>query len=246
VSLILGVAAGCGSTEAAPPEQTAAETSAAAAAVTAPGRTQLSFTAADGTTIEYVLVAPAGFRRGGTAPVLLALPPGEQGQEEVDAVLGAYWEDEALARGWVVISPVAPEGELFFQGAEKYLPDLLTEARGLVEPEGGAFHLAGISNGGLSAFRIALDHPELFRSLLVLPGFPPSAEDFDVLDELADIPVALYVGEYDEDWREEAERTAAELDRLGGEVTLVVSPDEGHILRKVTGAELYDFLDGAR
>jgi dipeptidyl aminopeptidase/acylaminoacyl peptidase len=246
VSLTVGIAAGCGSTEAAPPEQTREETSAATAAVTAPRRTQLSFTAADGTTIEYVLVAPAGFRRGGTSPVLLALPPGEQGQEEVDAVLGAYWEGEALARGWVVVSPLAPGGELYFQGAERYLPELLEEVRGLVQPEGGAFHLAGISNGGVSAFRIALDHPELFRSLLVLPGFPPSAEDFDRLDELAGIPVALYVGEYDEDWREEAERTTDELERLGGEVTLVISPDEGHILRKVTGSELYDFLDGAR
>ena len=213
--------------------------------MTAPGRTQLSFTASDGTTIEYALVAPAGFERGATYPVLLALPPGGQGQEEVDAGLDRYWEAEALSRGWAVVSPAAP-GELFFEGAERYLPELLDDVRRFVEPEGGAFHLAGISNGGLSAFRIALDEPELFRSLLVLPGFPPRAEDFDRLDELVDIPVALYVGENDSDWRAEAERTAAELERLGGEVTLVVSPGEGHILGKVTGDELYDFLDAAR
>jgi dipeptidyl aminopeptidase/acylaminoacyl peptidase len=235
--------AGCGGDGSSPPEQAAPPEP--AAPVAAPGRTQLSFTAADGTTIEYTLVAPAGFERGATYPVLLALPPGGQGREEVDAGLDRYWEAEALSRGWVVVSPVAPD-ELFFEGAERYLPELLDDARRLVEPEGDGFHLAGISNGGLSAFRIALDEPELFRSLLVLPGFPPHAEDFDRLDELVDIPVALYVGENDPDWRAEAERTAAELERLGGEVTLVVSPGEGHILGKVTGAELYDFLDAAR
>ena len=71
-----------------------------------------------------------------------SLPPGGQGQEEVDAGLDRYREAEALSRGWVVVSP-APPGELFFEGAERYLPELLDEVRGLVKPEGDAFHLSG-------------------------------------------------------------------------------------------------------
>jgi pimeloyl-ACP methyl ester carboxylesterase len=200
---------------------------------------------ADGRTIEYALVAPEGFVRGETYPTLLALPPGGQGTREVGVALDAYWEAEAIARGWVVVSPAAP-GELFFEGGERFLPALLDEVRRFVVPEGGRFHLAGVSNGGLSAFRIALDHPELFRSLLVLPGFPPSGEDFDHLDRLAGIPVSMYVGENDTEWRAEAERTTEELRRLGGQVTLTVSPGEGHILQNVHPDELFDFLDAAR
>jgi dipeptidyl aminopeptidase/acylaminoacyl peptidase len=244
LSAALGVAA-CGGEGTAPapsPAPPAAEQGAETVAV--PGRTRLRLTAADGTALEYTLVVPEEWEPGGTHPVLLALPPGGQGQAEVDVGLDVYWEAEALARGWVVVSPVAP-GQLFFEGAERYIPEVLEDVRRYVQPEGDVFDLAGISNGGLSAFRVALDDPELFRSLLVAPGFPPQAEDFDRLDVLAGIPVALYVGENDADWREEAERTAAELRRLGGEVTLVVSPGEGHILRNVPASELFDFLDAS-
>ncbi len=66
------------------------------------------FTASDGTEIPFTLVVPAGFETGDEHPVLLALPPGGQGQEEVDAGLARYWEPEALERGWVIVSPVAP------------------------------------------------------------------------------------------------------------------------------------------
>ena len=40
-------------------------------------------------------------------------------------------------------------------------------------PEGGRFHVGGISNGGLSSFRVAVESPERFASLVVLPGFAP-------------------------------------------------------------------------
>ena len=102
----------------------------------------------------------------------------------------------------------------------------------------GKFHVAGVSNGGLSSFRAALDHTELFHSLLVLPGFPPNEEDFGALDRLAGVlPVTLYVGENDGDWREAAERADRELRELGGEISLTVSSGEGHSLQKLTNAE---------
>ena len=134
------------------------------------------FTAQDGTQVPFTLVLPADFQPGDEHPILLALPPGSQGQEEVDAGLGRYWEAEALERGWVVVSPVAPGGQLFFEGSERYLPELLDSVATGVRPEGGYYHLAGISNGGLSAFKVANENPELFRSLLVLPGHPPDGE----------------------------------------------------------------------
>jgi hypothetical protein len=44
---------------------------------------------------------------------LLALPPGDQSKELVAAGLRLYWEAQAKKRGWVVISPAAPEGTRF-------------------------------------------------------------------------------------------------------------------------------------
>ena len=85
--------------------------------------------------------------------------------------MSEVWVTEARARGWVVLSPVAPGGVMFFEGAEELVPEFLRMVRVRYQPQGGRFMLAGISNGGISAFRVAGRNPELFYSLTVLPGF---------------------------------------------------------------------------
>lgn len=203
------------------------------------------FSAEDGTEIPFTLVVPEGFEMGDERPVLLALPPGGQGQAEVDAGLARYWESEALERGWVVVSPVAPEGSLYFQGAERYLPGLLAHVATIVRPEGGYYHLAGISNGGLSAFKVATENAELFRSLIALPGHAPDRESFENLGRIASTRAWLLVGSEDESWRASAEATAEGLRDAGGEPTVTVLEGQGHIL-DVDPAELYDFLEAGR
>src|SRR5271155_4803123 len=81
----------------------------------------------DGHTIDYALVLPDHFDKTKPYSVLLALPPGDQSRQLVEAGLNLYWEAEAKRRGWVVISPAAPEGESFYTGLEKELPSLLDE-----------------------------------------------------------------------------------------------------------------------
>jgi predicted peptidase len=204
-----------------------------------------TFTAQDGTQIPFALVLPAGFQPGDEHPILLALPPGSQGQEEVDAGLARYWKAEALERGWVVVSPVAPQGELYFEGSQRYLPELLDYVATVVRPEGGRFHLAGISNGGLSAFKVATENPELFRSLLALPGHPPDGESQEGLGRIAATRVWMLVGSEDEDWRESAEATGERLQELRADATVTILEGQGHIL-DVDPSSLYDFLDGGR
>lgn len=200
-----------------------------------------------GTTLDYALVLPNNFVPGEAHPTLLAMPPGGQRQGEVDVVLDLYWAEEGRIRGWVVVSPVAPDGQLFFQGSENLIPEFLAAFAALYPPEGERFHVSGVSNGGLSAFRVALDEPEFFHSLLAVPGHPPTAEDADRLERLVGVlPVRMYVGENDSGWVESAEATEARLSELGGEVELTISAGEGHILRNVDAAELYDFLESAR
>ncbi len=210
-------------------------------------RTQQVLTLQSGVDLTYTLVLPTSYRPGGTTyPVLLALPPGSQGQDEVDALLDKWWAPEATERGWIVVSPVAPDGQLFFSGSSATLVELMDSVAATYPPEGGKFHLAGVSNGGLSAYRIALDAPERFASLLVAPGFPPDDADRANLRRLVKIPVASYVGEQDSSWREASVRTVRELNRLGGRATLTVSPGEGHILQKITARQLFDVLEKTR
>lgn len=201
-------------------------------------------TMADGTPLAYGVVLPDDYSAGESYPLLLAFPPGPQTKAMVAAGNG-YWGAEAQARGWVVVSPIAPNDTLFFQGSEQYLPEFLQRIAALYPPEGEKFHVAGVSNGGISSFRIATMMPEQVASITAVPGFPHTA-DFEQLDKLTSIPIALYVGENDTRWVERMTDAEAELTRLGGQVSLTIVPNEGHVIQSLTGAELYDLLDSYR
>lgn len=199
----------------------------------------------NGRVIEYALVLPDHFIRTAPYPVLLALPPGDQSKQLVENGLHLYWEPQAKRRGWVVISPVAPDGESFYTGAERELPNLLDEISKSVIFEGGKVHLAGLSNGGRSAYRAITEYPNLFLSLTVLPGIPPDDRAFNALERLKGIPVAAFVGGEDSEWVRGSRETKKRLDWLGIENTLEVVPREGHVIR-LDPAKLFDLLDKRR
>ena len=202
---------------------------------------------ADNKILEYALALPAGFDPARPYPVLLAFPPGLQSRDMVAWGLTSYWLSEARRRGWLVVSPVAPNGVLFFKGSETLVPEFLQRIGAQVTPEGGKYHLAGISNGGISSFRIALNNPDLFHSITVLPGFPPTDADMDKLSALKDIPVSMFVGEQDTVWVEKMKAAQIKLTQLGGSATLDVVSGEGHVIQRLGGGrELFDWLDSLR
>lgn len=196
--------------------------------------------------LRYALLLPEDFDAAREWPVLLALPPGGQDEDMVEKGLELYFEGEARKRGWVVVSPAAPEGTSFVGGAEARLPALIDAVAREVHPEGGKFHLAGVSNGGRAAFRAATLDPARFLSLTVLPG-APTEEDRARLDRLAGLPIALFVGAEDEDWREAAFEAAEALEAAGAkDVELEVREGEGHVLAPEVGARVFDRLEALR
>ena len=199
----------------------------------------------NGHTIDYALILPDHFDKSKAYPVLLALPPGDQSRQMVEAGLNFYWEAEAKRRGWVVISPAAPSGENFYSGLERELPYLLDEVARSVRVEGGKVHLAGVSNGGLSAYRVITEFPDRFLSLTVLPGVPPDARAVAALKSLKGIPVAAFVGGDDTEWVRGSREASRELDRLGIQNTLTIVPGSGHVIRLDPG-KLFDLLDQTR
>ncbi|MDX1382970.1 MAG: hypothetical protein R3190_04950, partial [Thermoanaerobaculia bacterium] len=112
---------------------------------------------------------------------------------------------------------------------------------------GGKFHLAGVSNGGLSSFRIAILHPELFHSLAGLPGWP-SPLDLDRLDRIRGISVRLWAGARENpSWLDLMRRAEGRLTEIGGDVALEILPGEGHTLGSLAGGrELFRFLEAKR
>lgn len=200
----------------------------------------------DGTEIIYGLILPDGFDASAEYPALLALPPGGQDAGLTLSLAESTYAPEALTRGWVVITPAAPGGTLFFEGSERYLPELL-DRLDWIRPEGGRHHLAGISNGGISAFRIAGLEPDRFASIVVYPGFPRSEADREALAALSSIPVTMFVGGDDTGWIGPMTETRDRLEELGGTVTLEIREGEGHVMQSLAdGVEIFEVLDSAR
>lgn len=197
-------------------------------------------------TYRYTLVLPEGYDPEKTYPVLIALPPGPQNADMVTAGLERYWRAEAEARGWVVASPEAP-GAMLWKEGDVIFPALLDDVAKQVKVEGGSggFFVAGVSNGGRSAFHVAVKHPERFRGLLAIPGFA-DGDDHEGLLKIKGIPVRMYVGEKDASWRDSGKRTADRLRGMKADVTLTVVPGDEHVVTSVSPAALFDVLEAMR
>lgn len=200
-----------------------------------------------GKNIDYVTITPRGFRIGDVAPVFFALPPGGQGIDITRDVATGVYMNQAVTRGWVVVTPASPGGRWYDNDNTAVVPEFISWINAWVTIEGGRPHIGGMSNGGLSAFHIALQYPSQFRSLLAFPGFPQTEDDQDALATLADIPVRLWVGGEDADWLTSMETTAQELRTVGGDIELWVLRGESHVLQSTSnGIAFFNELDAAR
>jgi predicted esterase len=199
-----------------------------------------------GTTIRYSIVAPENLDPKTPAPVLLLLPPGTQDFQMMSAALSLFDDATLKDKPWVIVCPEAPDKTTFFSGAEKHIPALMADIESRVTVEGARYHLVGISNGGVSAFRIAINDPSRVASITTLPGYPHPT-DAPKLDKIKSIPVRMHVGSDDSlNWVDSARRTETELKRLGGNVRLNIAMTEGHMIRSLTASAILKELDTLR
>jgi len=200
-----------------------------------------------GARLRYAFITPQGYekRPNDPYPVLIAIPQGKQDEDMVELGLNTYWEREAKLRGWIVVSPMSPDGRFFHEVPDDTIPRLLDEVAKRVTVEGGKFHLAGVGSGGISAFHIALRNPDRFRTLSVLPGFIESTAEQEKVAVLKDVTVKMYVGEKDYAWLPLARNCYEALVKAGVDANLEVVIGESHFIKMVPG-HLYSALDGLR
>jgi poly(3-hydroxybutyrate) depolymerase len=202
-----------------------------------------------GTMVSYKVVLPTGYDPSRTYPAILAFGGGPQTMNTVDNVLMRNLRAEAEKRGYIVIAPAAPNGDLFFDRGARIFPAFLTQVLADYRIEGGKFHVAGPSNGGIAAFHVAALHPQYFRSITAFPGYMwnPSA---DKLRAIANICVFAYVGENDDyRWHDEMKREV-EFMRANGTLARY-SEEKGQPHRIATLADgqagrLFDGFEQAR
>jgi poly(3-hydroxybutyrate) depolymerase len=211
----------------------------------APGADRYHTLAVGSHELRYALILPDGYDAKKTYPVLIALPPGEQDEQMVEAGLSYYWEAEAKTRGWIVASPINPSWTQFFEGTPDPIAALMDELAKTRHVEGDKFHLAGVSNGGRAAMSCALRMPQRLSSVTVLPGLLPDNVSAERLQKLGGIPIALFAGGNDTRWADRSRTDAKRLTDAGVQASVEILPGEGHVV-KLSGKRLFDLLDSRR
>jgi poly(3-hydroxybutyrate) depolymerase len=188
------------------------------------------------TTVHYRVVLPNKYDQATTYPAILAFGGGPQTMNTVESVLSRNFRAEAERRGYLVIAPAAPDGDLFFEGGERIFPDFLKKMLADYKIRDGKFHIAGPSNGGIAAFHVAAAYPRYFLSVTAFPGYmwKPSAEKLHAISKMC---VFMYVGELDEyRWHGEMEKEADVLRAAGAVSRYTVEKGQPHRLETLAGA----------
>lgn len=202
----------------------------------------------NGTTVRYKVVVPHNFDPGKAYPAVLAFPPGGQGMDMVQATLNSVYRAQAEQRGYIVVEPAAPNGDLFFEGGERVFPAFLTKLLGDYKIADNKFHVAGNSNGGLSAFLVAAKYPQYFWSVTGFPGFLDDATPQQI-NALGKMCIHMFAGELDSGWPDEMRQQAAKFRASGLNVTFAMEKGQPHVIATLAGAgaaRLFDQFDQAR
>jgi poly(3-hydroxybutyrate) depolymerase len=197
-----------------------------------------------GTTVHYKVVLPNGYDPAKAYPAILAIGGGPQTMNTVDGILMRNFRAEAEKRGYIVISPAAPDGELFFEGGARVMPEFLRMVLADYKIEGGKFHIAGPSNGGIASFHLAAANPQYFLSVTAFPGYmwqPTPAK----LQAISKMCVFMYVGELDEYmWHGEMKKEAEFLRSEGTLARYSVEKGQPHRLETLAGANAGRLFEG--
>ena len=201
------------------------------------------------TTVHYKVVLPNGYDPMKAYPAILAFGGGPQTMNTVEAILTRNFRTEAEKRGYIVIAPAAPDGQLFFEDGARIFPDFLKMILADYKIQDGKFHIAGPSNGGIAAFHVAAANPQYFLSVTAFPGYmwqPATVK----LQAIANLCVFMYVGELDEYlWHGEMKQEAESLRSKGTLARYTVEKGQPHRLDTLAGenaARLFDGFEQAR
>jgi poly(3-hydroxybutyrate) depolymerase len=196
------------------------------------------------TTVQYKVVLPNGYDPAKAYPAILALGGGPQTMNTVDGILSRNFRAEAEKRGYIVIAPAAPDGELFFEDGAHIFPEFLKMILADYKIQDNKFHIAGPSNGGIASFHVAAANPQYFLSVTAFPGYmwEPSAAKLQAISKMC---VFMYVGEVDEYmWHSEMKKEAEFLRSKGTVANYTVEKGQPHRLDTLAGANAGRLFDG--
>jgi poly(3-hydroxybutyrate) depolymerase len=202
-----------------------------------------------GVAVHYKVVLPAHYDGTKAYPGVLGFGGGPQTMNVVDGVITRNFKDEAERRGYIVVVPAAPNGQLFFEGGESIFPEFLKQILAEYKIEGNKFHIAGPSNGGIAAFHVASLNPQFFLSITAFPGYlwEPTAAHVQAISKMC---INMFVGELDPmGWQDLMQQQAAMFRAQGMTAQYTVEKGQPHRLETLAGSHagrLFDLFEQAQ
>lgn len=201
------------------------------------------------TVVHYQVVLPEPFDAQRSYPTILAFGGGPQTMDIVERTVERTYREQAEKRGYIVVIPAAPDGQLFFEEGARIFPDFLRQILSTYKVEDGKLLVAGQSNGGISAFYVAALYPSYFRSITAFPGYLPEPTPAR-LSAIAGMCIHMFVGETDEFGFDVPMQQEARVFRQQGmALTYSVEKGQPHRLATLAGAgasRLFDLFDRDR
>ena len=199
-----------------------------------------------GLKVTYKVVLPDGYDPAKTYPLVLVFTGGPQTLQIATSTVEADWRKEAERRGYIVVAPASPNGELFFEGADRIFPSFLDQM--LKDYKVGKVHVAGHSNGGLSTFHIATKFPKYFTTVIGYPGLL-DGPDRALANAIKDKCLFMHVGDRDDGWKGALEEESMDLARRGFKIKLTVEKNQVHRLKAQEidlSRRLFDEIESCR
>ena len=199
-----------------------------------------------GIAVHYRIVLPKNYDASKPYPGVLGFGGGPQTMNVVENVIARNFRDEAEKRGYIVVVPAAPNDQLFFEGGERIFPEFLKQILADYKIRDNKLHIAGPSNGGISAFHVASLNPDYFLSITAFPGYlwEESPAHIQAISKMC---IHMFVGELDPmGWQPLMQKQAAEFRAKGMTATYTVEKGQPHRLDTLAGANaarLFDLFD---
>ncbi len=182
-----------------------------------------------GLDVRFRIILPDNFDPSQTYPTVLQFPGGSQSWNIVVGSTDADWREKAERDGYIVISPSAPFGQLFFQDGERVFPEFIEYILATYPVANNKLHVTGISNGGLSAFHVASLYPEYFISVTGYPGLLNNRSSAR-LEALRPLCIYMHVGDRDAAWLTAMQNQYQDLQNDGYNISFNIESDQNHVL----------------
>ena len=202
-----------------------------------------------GLSLTYKVSLPPGYDGAKTYPVVLVFTGGPQQLRGAENTVNTDWRAEADKRGYIVISPATPNGSLFFEDADRVFPEFLEAILRDYKVRGGKLHVAGHSNGGLSAFHVAAKYPQYFLTVTGYPGLFQGESNPARIDVLKPMCLFMHVGDQDPSWAGAMRQQFEQLQKQGFKIRYAVEKNQVHRLKAAEvnlSQRLFDQIEGCK